>query len=168
MPPRRRSQTAPRHRTKPDALAKAVGARVRKLRTEKGWSFDAFVEECGLGRGYISELERGLVVPTVTSLAKLAAALEVTFFLDAADAFASDAPPTMEELMASGRTWTGENIQLWAKYFRARAALASIPKCRHRQRWVPFSPKSPTPARPSVVRRVDLDAARACTDARTS
>jgi transcriptional regulator with XRE-family HTH domain len=78
MPPRRRSQSAPRHRTKPDALAKAVGARVRKLRDEKGWNFDAFVEECGLGRGYVSELERGMVVPTVTSLAKLARALEVT------------------------------------------------------------------------------------------
>ena len=31
-----------------------------------------------MGRGYISELERGLVVPTVHALAKVAAALEVT------------------------------------------------------------------------------------------
>src|SRR5665811_213173 len=77
MPPRPRAKKT-RHRTKPDALARAVGERVRKLRKEKDWSFDAFVEETGLGRGYISELERGMVVPTVTSLAKLAAALEVT------------------------------------------------------------------------------------------
>jgi transcriptional regulator with XRE-family HTH domain len=55
-----------------------VGGRVRSLRDEKKYTFDAFVEETGLGRGYISELERGLVVPTITSLAKLAAALEVT------------------------------------------------------------------------------------------
>lgn len=51
---------------------------MRKLRGEKGFTFDAFVEETGLGRGYISELERGLVVPSITSLAKLATALEVT------------------------------------------------------------------------------------------
>jgi transcriptional regulator with XRE-family HTH domain len=66
------------NRKKPDSFAKLIGGRVRKLREEKDWSFDAFVEETGLGRGYISELERGLVVPTVTSLAKLAKALEVT------------------------------------------------------------------------------------------
>ena len=77
MPTRRRA-TNIRHRSKPDPLAKSVGARVRALRLEKDWSFDAFVEETGLGRGYISELERGLVVPSLTSLAKLAAALDVT------------------------------------------------------------------------------------------
>jgi transcriptional regulator with XRE-family HTH domain len=76
MPPSRR-QAAPRHRKKPDPLARAVGVRVRQLRDERAFTFDAFVEECGLGRGYISELERGLVVPTITALAKLAKALEV-------------------------------------------------------------------------------------------
>jgi transcriptional regulator with XRE-family HTH domain len=51
---------------------------VRELRDELEFTFDAFVEESGLGRGYISELERGLVVPTIHSLASLASALEVT------------------------------------------------------------------------------------------
>jgi transcriptional regulator with XRE-family HTH domain len=88
MPTRRRAQTTPRHRTQPDPLAKAVGARVRKLREEQAFSFDAFVEETGLGRGYISELERGLVVPTITALAKLATALEVTV----ADLVLGDSP----------------------------------------------------------------------------
>ncbi len=87
MPPRR-AQTTPRHRTKPDPLAKVVGARVRKLRQSQDFSFDAFVEETGLGRGYISELERGLVVPTITALKKLAAALEVTV----ADLVLGDSP----------------------------------------------------------------------------
>ena len=87
MPTRPRAKQT-RHRTKPDPLARAVGERVRRLRKEKDWSFDAFVEETGLGRGYISELERGLVVPTVTSLAKLAKALEVTI----ADLVLGDSP----------------------------------------------------------------------------
>lgn len=67
---------ASRHRTKPDPLAKAVGARVRQLRREQDFTFDAFVEETGLGRGYISELERGLVVPTIHTLSRIAAAFE--------------------------------------------------------------------------------------------
>lgn len=67
-----------RHRHVPDPLAERVGARVRTLRRDADYSFDAFVEETGLGRGYISELERGLVVPTIGTLARLAAALDVT------------------------------------------------------------------------------------------
>jgi transcriptional regulator with XRE-family HTH domain len=96
MPPRRRAQTG-RHRTKPDPLAKSVGARVRELRQEKEWTFDAFVEETGLGRGYISELERGMVVPTITALAKVAMALEVTV----ADLVLGDSP--REQLFETAR-----------------------------------------------------------------
>ncbi|HEU4412270.1 MAG TPA: helix-turn-helix transcriptional regulator [Polyangiaceae bacterium] len=55
-----------------------MGALVKRLRKECEFTFDAFVEETGLGRGYISELERGLVVPTIHSLAKIARALDVT------------------------------------------------------------------------------------------
>jgi transcriptional regulator with XRE-family HTH domain len=75
-----RPQKAPRHRKHPDPAAKAVGLRVKELRQVLGpkGSFDVVVEETGLGRGYISELERGLVVPGLTALRSLAKALEVT------------------------------------------------------------------------------------------
>ena len=43
-----------------------------------GPGLDAFVEETGLGRGYVSELERGLVIPTIGTLARVAKALDVT------------------------------------------------------------------------------------------
>lgn len=75
MPARRQNS---RHRTKPDPLAAQIGQRIKQLRAERDFSFDAFVEEIGMGRGYVSELERGLVVPTVTALARVAKALEVT------------------------------------------------------------------------------------------
>lgn len=65
-------------RTEPDPIAARVGERIRALRGETKFSFDAFVEETGLGRGYVSELERGLVVPTIGTLARVARALEVT------------------------------------------------------------------------------------------
>jgi transcriptional regulator with XRE-family HTH domain len=76
------------HRKQPDPMAAAVGARIHKLRVERDFNFDAFVEETGLGRGYISELERGLVVPTIHALAKVAAALELTV----ADLVLGDSP----------------------------------------------------------------------------
>lgn len=40
--------------------------------------FGELVARSGLGRGYVSELERGLVVPTVGTLARIAAALDLT------------------------------------------------------------------------------------------
>ena len=102
--PKPRRATGTRHRTKADPFAKAVGTRVRELRKEKDFSFDAFVEETGLGRGYISELERGLVVPTITSLAKLAKALEVTV----ADLVVGDSP--RERLFALTRRLSEKDL----------------------------------------------------------
>ncbi|MBX3213646.1 MAG: helix-turn-helix transcriptional regulator [Labilithrix sp.] len=67
-----------RHRDRPDPLAARIGQRIRDLRSETAFAFDAFVEETGLGRGYVSELERGLVVPGVGTLARVARALGVT------------------------------------------------------------------------------------------
>ncbi len=67
-----------RHRGQPDSLAARVGERIRRLRKEAEFTFDAFVEESGLGRGCLSELERGLVVPTIGTLARVARALELT------------------------------------------------------------------------------------------
>ena len=66
-----------RHRRKPDPLARSVGERIKRLRIEQDFNFDAWVEETGLGRGYISELERGMVIPTIQALKKVADALEL-------------------------------------------------------------------------------------------
>jgi transcriptional regulator with XRE-family HTH domain len=74
---RRRVRRNP-HRSEVVPLAATLGARVRLLRKEEGFTFDAFVEETMLGRGYISELERGLVVPSLTTLGRLAEALELS------------------------------------------------------------------------------------------
>lgn len=48
------------------------------LRQEKGWSQEAFADEAGLHRTYISDLERGARNPTITVVDKLATALSVT------------------------------------------------------------------------------------------
>jgi transcriptional regulator with XRE-family HTH domain len=67
-----------KHRKFPHPLALEVGSRIRRIRKASDYSFDAFVEETGLGRGYISELERGLVVPSIATLSTIARAFELT------------------------------------------------------------------------------------------
>ena len=51
---------------------------LRLLRRKKGWSQEAFAEEAGLHRTYISDLERASRNPTITVVEKLATALGVT------------------------------------------------------------------------------------------
>lgn len=77
MPPRKRANSTA-HRRKPVPIARTVGKRIRALRLARDWTFDAFVEETGLGRGYISEMERGLVVPSLETLRRVADALGLT------------------------------------------------------------------------------------------
>lgn len=69
---------ARRHRVAPDRIAARVGKKIRALRDAAGIPFGELVSKTGLGRGYVSELERGLVVPTVGTLARVATALGVT------------------------------------------------------------------------------------------
>ena len=40
-------------------IKKIFGARVRTLRTEKGWSQEDFAFECGVHKTYIGPVERG-------------------------------------------------------------------------------------------------------------
>jgi len=50
---------------------------LRKLRQAKGVSQEAFADEAGLHRTYISDLERGARNPSITIIEKLARALDV-------------------------------------------------------------------------------------------
>ena len=62
-----------------------VGARVRALRAERGLSLRALAEMCELSPNAISLVERGISSPTVSTLHRLAAALQVhitAFFED--------------------------------------------------------------------------------------
>jgi transcriptional regulator with XRE-family HTH domain len=104
-----------RHRGHPDPLAAHVGSRIRKLRQEAEFTFDAFVEETNLGRGYLSELERGLVVPTIGTLARVARALELTI----ADLVIGDTE--RERLFDELREATGATV----RELRDRARAAS-------------------------------------------
>jgi transcriptional regulator with XRE-family HTH domain len=54
-------------------IQERLGARVRRLREQKGWSQEAFADECGVHRSYMGAIERGeknLTLATLQTLAK--------------------------------------------------------------------------------------------------
>ena len=51
---------------------------MRRLRDEKGWSQEAFADEAGIHRTYVSDIERGARNPTILIIEKLAKAVGVT------------------------------------------------------------------------------------------
>lgn len=64
----------------------ALGSRVRQLRAKTGQSVRAFAEATGFSASFISQLETGVVSPSLGSLEKIAEALGVTLrdlFVDA-------------------------------------------------------------------------------------
>jgi transcriptional regulator with XRE-family HTH domain len=65
-------------RTKPDALALAIGRRIRALRDEQRLTQEqlAFTSEMK-SKGHLSSLEKGLVMPTVATLKGIADRLGV-------------------------------------------------------------------------------------------
>jgi transcriptional regulator with XRE-family HTH domain len=59
-------------------LRTRLGRNLRRLREEKGWSQEAFADEAGIHRTYVSDIERGARNPTILIVEKLAKPLGVT------------------------------------------------------------------------------------------
>lgn len=57
--------------------AESVGGRIRELRTAQGLTLDRLASLSELTRGYISLVERGLKVPSLAALLRMAKALDV-------------------------------------------------------------------------------------------
>jgi transcriptional regulator with XRE-family HTH domain len=55
----------------------AFGKVLRTLRVERGLSQEALALEAGIQRNYVSLIERGVNQPTITTIFKLATALEL-------------------------------------------------------------------------------------------
>ena len=58
-------------------LQQALGARVRELRTARGWSQEHFADVCEIHRSHMGEIERGEVDVALTTLAKIAKGLGI-------------------------------------------------------------------------------------------
>ena len=60
-------------------LLKKFGQSVRRLRLSQRLSQEEFAAAAGLDRSYVGAIERGEQNPSLWTIARLAAALEVTF-----------------------------------------------------------------------------------------
>lgn len=65
-------------RRKPSGASRALGNRVRALRTEKDWSLEELAHRAGMHVTYLSSVERGHRNPTLNMLVALAQALCVS------------------------------------------------------------------------------------------
>jgi transcriptional regulator with XRE-family HTH domain len=84
----------------------AVGAQVRRWRTDRGLTLAGVAERTGLNIGYLSQIENGKALPSIGCLTSLSGALDVPiawFFIDEAPApvvvRAADRPVTVTDLM---------------------------------------------------------------------
>ncbi len=68
-----------------DDIRSRFGARVRQLRTERGWSQEAFADRAGLHRTYVGSIERGEQNISLANIERVAATLGVSL----ADLFAT-------------------------------------------------------------------------------
>ncbi|HEX4334333.1 MAG TPA: helix-turn-helix transcriptional regulator [Polyangiaceae bacterium] len=64
-------------REEADPRALAIGQRIRQLREDAGLNKEQLAFEADFSKGHLSSLERGLVMPTVGSLERLADVLGV-------------------------------------------------------------------------------------------
>jgi transcriptional regulator with XRE-family HTH domain len=65
-------------RATPHPIAAAVGRRIRQLREESGLTIEKLAFESEVrSKGHLSSIERGLVMPTVATLASIAERLDV-------------------------------------------------------------------------------------------
>jgi transcriptional regulator with XRE-family HTH domain len=60
-----------------DDVRQRLAVNLRRLRQDKGLSQEAFADEAGLHRTYVSDIERGARNPTITVVDKIARALSV-------------------------------------------------------------------------------------------
>lgn len=57
---------------------KALGVRIRELRSKKGWSQEAFADACGINRSHMGQVERGETNMTFATLYFITQKLETT------------------------------------------------------------------------------------------
>ena len=92
----------------------AVGAQVKRWRTERGMTLANVAERTGLNVGYLSQIENDKASPSLTCLASLGDALDVPI----AWFFMGETPPPVvvraAERPVTGRTWAGSSMSMGA------------------------------------------------------
>lgn len=66
------------NKTHNSRLLKALGQRVRELRSDRGFSQEAFADHCGVHRTFMGTVERGESNLSFQNIARVAIALDIT------------------------------------------------------------------------------------------
>lgn len=101
---------------------RVIGEHIRRLRLQKHVSVRAFAAQTGFSASFISQLENGLVSPSLGSLQKIADTLGVTlgeFFAEAA-AEEEDLVVREADRRTLDSTWTDAHLQALGSMARSR------------------------------------------------
>ncbi len=109
-------------RSQPDPLAAAVGRRVRALRAAKGWNLEKLAWAGGLSsKGHLSDLEHGLLVPTIATLQGIAEQLGV----DLVDLLLQPEESLRHRMMAATARATPAQLRRWLAEVEARTTATA-------------------------------------------
>jgi transcriptional regulator with XRE-family HTH domain len=78
-------------------ICTCFGLAVKALRESNGWSQERLAEAADLNRSYVGEIERGIVVPSLLTLQKLADALGMS-----SSALMADSERILQHRLARG------------------------------------------------------------------
>jgi len=120
----------------------SVARAIKNLRKDKGYSLNRLASLSGLSKGYLSKIENGINAPTITTMARIASALEVDvtyFFLQQGDASRN------KKMVFVRRDERKEiNIKSPESVVRKRWPLASQKYDRHMHPYIIEVPVEPT------------------------
>ena len=69
-----------------------LGEQIRNIRKSRDFTLKALAQQTGLSIGYISQIERNLTDPSLSTLRKISAALDVPTYLFMGEAEADNTP----------------------------------------------------------------------------
>ena len=78
MPQTKKTQKATQQPPRPETINEHLGRRVKKLRTDRGWSLDNLAHASGVSRSMLSEIEREKANPTLAVTYRIASAFAMT------------------------------------------------------------------------------------------
>ena len=102
---------------------RVIGEHIRRLRLKRHVSVRAFAVQTGFSPSFISQLENGLVSPSLGSLQKMAEALGVTlgeFFATASNDADEDLIVRLPERRRLDSTWTDAHLEALGSMRRGR------------------------------------------------
>jgi transcriptional regulator with XRE-family HTH domain len=114
-------------RTDPHPLAQSIGLRIKQLRSEQGITAEKLAYESEVGsKGFLSDIEHGLALPSLTTLERIAQRLEISLF----DLLVVPARSNREMLIELTRGATKGTL---ARLLRDLSDASSAPQARRLQ-----------------------------------